>query len=253
MNCNDTRPLIHAYIDKELDAANGFAVEKHLQQCPQCQLELEQFQHLQHQLRQSSLRQFAPEELKRRILGQLQQPNIPTATERRSLNRYLGKAVAFAASVVLGFVLIHFIVEQHNEKQLITAVVSGHTHAINANRLTDIADSRAETLSAWFTGKLDFSPRIYNFSADGFRLIGARLDALEHKRVASLTYRSQHHIINLYTWPSPDVDDAAQESHQVQGYELVYWCQNKMNYWIVSDLDKSSLQHFARLIQQRIN
>src|SRR6202012_4096128 len=36
MNCSDIRPLFHAYLDNELDAARSLEMEKHLAECPKC-------------------------------------------------------------------------------------------------------------------------------------------------------------------------------------------------------------------------
>jgi intracellular sulfur oxidation DsrE/DsrF family protein len=41
MNCADTKRLIHAYLDGELDAATDFALAKHINACPRCGAELE--------------------------------------------------------------------------------------------------------------------------------------------------------------------------------------------------------------------
>src|SRR6185436_17485141 len=41
MNCNDTRKLLNAYVDGELDSTGSLSVESHVQQCGPCRTNLE--------------------------------------------------------------------------------------------------------------------------------------------------------------------------------------------------------------------
>ena len=36
MNCQETQPLLHGYVDGELDLTTTLALEQHLRQCPAC-------------------------------------------------------------------------------------------------------------------------------------------------------------------------------------------------------------------------
>ena len=36
MNCNDTKKLLNAYVDGELDSAESLSVESHLRRCESC-------------------------------------------------------------------------------------------------------------------------------------------------------------------------------------------------------------------------
>src|ERR1700685_2730359 len=41
MTCHESRQLLHAYIDDELDIATALQFEAHLPECPKCKKELE--------------------------------------------------------------------------------------------------------------------------------------------------------------------------------------------------------------------
>ena len=65
-------------------------------------------------------------------------------------------------------------------------------------------------------------------------------------------YRRRQHVINLLTWPaSASEPEASATSETKQGYHLVHWRREGMNWWAVSDLNPSELTEFARRLQER--
>ncbi|MTI81907.1 MAG: hypothetical protein FH758_13735 [Firmicutes bacterium] len=74
MNCQETRENLNAYLASEHQLFDKAKLEKHLDNCPQCQGELEQLQALNNMLN-SLPNQGAPASLKTDILATLSKPN----------------------------------------------------------------------------------------------------------------------------------------------------------------------------------
>jgi anti-sigma factor RsiW len=118
-----------------------------------------------------------------------------------------------------------------------------------ADHLADVASSDQHTVKPWFTGKLTFSPPVRDFAANGFPLIGGRLDYLDRQPVAALVYGRNRHRINVFLWPAAGGDDRPRWSDQ-RGYHLAHWRSRAMHYWVISDLNATELGELVALLSQ---
>jgi anti-sigma factor RsiW len=99
----------------------------------------------------------------------------------------------------------------------------------------------------WFNGKLDLAPPVGDFPAQGFTLVGGRLDYLGGRQAAALVYRHNEHLINLFILPGGGSERAPQHL-TVRGYALLSWAKGGLDYWAVSDINPPELDKLPPLV-----
>jgi len=102
----------------------------------------------------------------------------------------------------------------------------------------------------WFDGKLAFVPPVKDYSAEGFPLLGGRLDVLNGQDVAALVYGRRKHIINVFAWPTKEPDTPIHPPGSRFGYQWVHWRHGGMEFCAVSDVSAGDLHELAQLIYQ---
>ena len=104
------------------------------------------------------------------------------------------------------------------------------------------------TVKPWLSSRLAYSPPVADLSAQGFALVGARLDHVGGQPVAVLVYGRRKHVIEAYVWPSRG--PAADRTLVRDGFNFQSFSAAGVNYWLVSDLNRNELGDFARLLAQ---
>jgi anti-sigma factor RsiW len=148
-----------------------------------------------------------------------------------------GAAGALAASLAL----VAFI---PGGDSLQSQLVDAQARSLEAQHLVDVQTSDRHTVKPWFNGKVDFAPPVVDLAAQGYPLVGGRLDRIAGKRAAALVFHRRAHVINLFIWPG-DAPEMAQIEHK-QGYSLVRWGANGLVFWAVSDVDSPDLVGFQK-------
>jgi anti-sigma factor RsiW len=263
MICHETQRLLDAYVDNELDLRGALEVEEHLARCPACDAEAKSLRELQASARANLTRYPMPPELEARLRAVLRagEPAAPAASGHAPLPtraarppRRAWRWAALAPAAAAGALLIVAwprLWPQPSEASVADAVVAAHLRSLLANHLTDVASSDQHTVKPWFQGKLDYSVSVTDWAAEGFPLVGGRLDYVEDTPAASLVYKRAQHVVNLFVWPSKRRGDEPLQRVSRRGYNAYCWAKDGMHYWAVSDLNEAELQKFVELVRRR--
>jgi anti-sigma factor (TIGR02949 family) len=246
MKCEHALPLLAAYADGELDTVRMLEMEDHLQACPTCTRAWRELQHLKKSVRQESLYHPAPAALRRRVLAKLKTQTRPAPKRSFWSRLQLAQAFSSIAIICLASLLIISHKRPSAHDQLTGELVSSHIRSLMANHALDVISTDQHTVKPWFNGRVDFAPPVKDLAAQGFPLIGGRLDYVQNRSVAALVFQRHKHFINVFIWPGTDKDSAPAADATRQGFNLIHWSQGGMTCWAVSDLNQTELLEFAR-------
>ena len=240
MTCEEAEVLLHALIDDELDAGHAREVEAHAAGCARCAAQLLAYRELHQAMRGGALRHAAPASLRHSIDRAMPQPST---TSRRALLK--GLALGGLMSAVAAASVTVVIVRQDRDSRILGEAISAHLRSLQADHLTDVLSSDQHSVKPWFNGRIDLAPPVIDLTAQGFTLIGGRLDFIDGKPVAAIVYRRRVHVINLFVaqglgsvLPAPKLDS-------VQGFNIRRWTDQGLNLLAVSDINRDELEEFG--------
>jgi len=256
MECNESQPLLNAYVDGELDLVRHLEVETHLKTCAACAKQVASLEAGKAAFRANIPRYTASPTLVSRLQSittekPVQAAIAPTKEKSRKATPFIlfGTAgSALAAAIAVGFFLgLHVT----RVAQLEQDVVAAHIRSLQVDHLTDVASTDQHTVKPWFVGKLDFSPPVLDLATEDFPLIGGRLDRIQGHAAAALVYKRRQHVINLFIWPA-STGTVVEETKNQDGYHLISWTQNGFAFLVASDVSESDLNTFVKAYRSKI-
>jgi len=151
---------------------------------------------------------------------------------------------ALAAAAVFGAVIsssVMMTVEQYSQRENVASqVVGGHIRSLLAPRPFDIASSDRHTVKPWFTDRLPESPQVPDLAAQGFALLGGRVDVIGNSPVATIVYKHAAHTVSLTTLRAGQTVP----EQTIAGYNVRSWSDGNFSYVAVCDLPSGDLAAF---------
>ena len=132
-----------------------------------------------------------------------------------------------------------------DEQRIENEVVSAHLRSLQAGHLIDVVSTDQHTVKPWFNGKLDVSPPVIDLTAQGFTLIGGRLDYVNAREIGAVVYKRRQHVINLFVAQTASTERKTAKVSTLQGFNIRRWSDRGLNYWAVSDLGADELTEFG--------
>jgi anti-sigma factor (TIGR02949 family) len=262
MDCKTALSLLDVYLDGELDRTEARALEAHLDACPDCAAALARADALRRSLREPALRHTAPQELRDRIRAAAEA--LPSGVDASKVTamplrprRASPRGWAIAAGLLIAFTSGGLVTQQWladrgttDEKSLLARdLFASHWRALAATSPVDVVSSDHHTVKPWFAGKLADSPPVQDFAAQGFTLVGGRIDYVGSQRVAVLAYRHGAHLIDVYVLPQ-DAAGSLPAHSESRGYSADAVSLGSQQAAIVTDMDAKETARFAALLRE---
>jgi anti-sigma factor RsiW len=249
MDCSETKQLLDAYVDGELELTRQLDVEAHLAACSTCKKAAVAAIHFRYSVRMNIPVYKAPPELKATIRAALRKES---GSRLEWISQFWRLFVPAAAILALGLLLawVWIAVDHDKDRELIAQAISDHSRSLLVDHLLDVTSPDQHIVKPWFTGKLDYSPAVADLAEAGFHLVGGRIDLLANRPVAAIVYQHRGHFINVFVWPaaSRPIDFDVQS---LQGCNLCGWNKAGLNYLIISALSEANIEKFENRFRER--
>jgi anti-sigma factor RsiW len=244
MTCDEAEILLHALLDDELDAGHVREVEAHIATCQRCAAQLNAYRDMRSAMATSDLHFTAPPQLRQRIEAALPKAHTPN---RRAVLKGFAMGSVLSAVAATGLVVV--VLRHEDEQRILSEVVSAHLRALQAGHLTDVLSTDQHTVKPWFNGRLDVAPPVVDLTAQGFTLIGGRLDYVNGRAIGAIVYRRRTHVINLFVAQTTNAESRMARIETVQGFNIRHWSERGLTYWAVSDLNADELADFGSKVE----
>ena len=245
MTCADSRPLLHAHVDGELDLVRDMEVSEHLKQCPACKARHEGIAALRSAVGERASRHRAPAALRARLQAAAHLDKaVPQPVKRLWFPQVLAAAASIALALFAGYTW-----GGHASRGALVAdeAMNAHIRSLQEMHPLDVISTDRHTVKPWFAGKLDFSPPVVDLADSGYPLAGARLEEIDGHTAAGLVFHRKLHTISLYIWQGAGFEGTESRF----GYSARGWSHNGLSFLVVSDIPEGEVAQFAALYREK--
>jgi anti-sigma factor RsiW len=137
--------------------------------------------------------------------------------------------------------------------ELVAEAVNDHLRVISSTRPVEIESGGIHQVKPWFTGRLEFAPRVAFSGDDDFPLVGGSVGYFRDRKAAVFVFKRRLHTISLLVFP-PDglswptgtrVGRLALFETSARGFSVVMWRDGGLGYALVSDVNLHDLETLA--------
>lgn len=236
--------LIHAYLDGELDVTAALTVERKIASDPDLRKLADEVGALKKVLAEK----FPPEPLPPRLRSRLE-ATFGLQTRQRTPS-WAKMAASILVVAALSSTLTGIALRGTAQRDIVVAeLFDGHLRSLMAARPTDVVSSDKHTVKPWFKGRITESPTVVDLAAQGFELLGGRVDVVGRTPLSTLVYRRREHVISLTEISVHHHLDVPFELRTENGFNMVRWSDRERSYIAISDLNVKELEAFVKMFR----
>jgi anti-sigma factor RsiW len=249
MEHEELKRQLHLLIDGELPPAAAREAEEHARSCAECGALVAQERQWRQAVRGAGTYYAAPDLLRQRVAAMARRQAVSAAAARRAWPGWR-MAASLLLTAGLTSAITAYVTLPSSSALIEPEVVASHVRSLQMDHITDVKSSDQHTVKPWFHGKIDYAPPIEDYAAEGFPLVGGRLEYLDDRNVAALVYQHAQHPINVFILPTR-AGDSAPRAEIDRGYNILRWTKGGMAFWAVSDLNATDMAELAKLLREQ--
>jgi anti-sigma factor RsiW len=237
--------MVDAYVDGELSATESADFEQALDLCPDCRRRLESLREM------SGLLHALPAEPVPDLLRARVERDLRAIAGRPRLRlRWAAMAAGLVVAVSIGWVGSSLV---GNGARQTDELIAGYIRVAMSDHGVEVASSDRHTVKPWFAGRIDYAPPVHDLTAEGFPLLGGRVDLIDGRKVAVLVYRRNQHRLALTLWPSSSTASTNPRMAERDGFALADWRHAGFEMRAVADLSPTDMKSFASAVDRAID
>lgn len=247
MACEQWRGKLDAYVDGELESAEGNALATHLRTCASCAADALERVQMKRSVQMAGNRYAASAELRNRIIKTV-------APKPRKDSGWLWKILALPAlSLLLLTIAVNWYVGRENARQqrVYSELADLHVATLASAAPVDVVSTDRHTVKPWFQGKIPFSFNLPELQGSEFTLVGGRVTYFAQTPGAHLIYQIRKHEISVFIFQDRGEETARLPSGPVHAlsFNVENWTQGGLRYFVVGDVSADDIQALSKLLK----
>jgi anti-sigma factor RsiW len=208
-------------------------------------------------------RHAAPAALARRIRQQFNEPSAP-----RPVRGWIAQLASAFAAAALVVVVVRFVppardagVTAAASAGMVSEAVNDHLRVVSSSRPVEIESGGIHQVKPWFTGRLEFAPRVTFSGDDEFPMVGGSVGYFLDRKAAVFVFKRRLHVITLLVfpdaglpWPASGlvpVGGLSVSEHDARGFSVLLWQDAGLGYALISDVNRHDLESLAARINRQ--
>ena len=116
--------------------------------------------------------------------------------------------------------------------------VDSHLRALMAPQPVDVTSVERHIVKPWFNGKAVQSPKVPDLAAQGFPLVGGRIDVIRGVPVPAVVYNRRLHVISVWAATDALASRLVKKVQSINGTNLLVWQAGDLTYFAASDFER---------------
>jgi anti-sigma factor RsiW len=128
--------------------------------------------------------------------------------------------------------------------------VNDHLRVVASAHPVEIESGGIHQVKPWFTGRVDFAPRVSFTGDDQFQLQGGSVGYFRDRKAAVFVWKIRLHTITLLVTRAGALPWPEREARTDRGFNVLLWREGELGYALVSDVNRADLEALrARLAE----